>query len=131
MVSKETILTLLQLVALTLPAVAIVLDLYMRDRNTWELPDGPSATLHGLRFTFLWFILSGILLLSALLIYGWAPTLLVNSLVIISVLGIIIGLSTFALAFIVNPDFLQNDYPITWVYKNLYHRLRDRIQNHI
>lgn len=130
MVSEETILTLLQLVALTLPAIAIVLDLYSRDRNTWELAAGPSAPLHGLRLSFLWFILSGVLLLIALLLANSASPSIIGTLVTISIFVIILGLATFALPFVYNPDFLQNDFPIHWVYQNAYHQTRAQFTNY-
>lgn len=121
---RETAIQLLQLIALTLPAVAIYLDTVFPNLDPQDMNDAEAANFHAIRVTFLLLLLSGFLLLSEVLL---TPQNYEHTIVGAAIVVLAGALFTFVLPILFNSHALKDKRTILWPYRNLWHRIRDRI----
>lgn len=127
MAEKQTAITLLQVVALLLPAVAIYLQIVTTENDLSNMDHGEAANYHAIRLTFVYLLGSGIVLIGAFLIFPtWATG--GERLIDIALVLLLLSLVTFALPIVFSKVGLSDSRSILWPYWNTYHRLETFIQ---
>lgn len=120
--SEEIALTLLQFVALSLPAIAIYMDISLPDPSeTTTYHDGEAANYQNLRLSVLQLLGAAAMLLIYLFVWQHLSVLYVAA------FSIFLGIGTFGLAVLFDDNLLFSHHSILWGYKNTYHRLRDSV----
>lgn len=123
----DLVLTLLQLVALALPAIVIYMDVLYGETDPREFGDGKAANYQAVRLTFVWVSVAGVSLLLNLLLAGLISQALGSALTAAAICFLILGFATFLLPVLFDEDGLQTEYRIWWVYQNAWHRLRNHL----
>lgn len=134
MAEKQTILTLLQVIGLTLPAAGIYLRMLDETFQGENMGHPHQATVHQIRLTFIGLVLSGLLLLLDLLIIEHGTILwvifreftfivpprdwVVTSFFILAIFSLAFALLMFGLSVSYWPDALQLPTSIIWGIEN-------------
>ena len=119
----ETAMSLLQVVALVLPAIAIYLQFISSHISFSSMDDGEAANYHAIRLSMLYVLGAGVLLIVELVLRPPLGNLLIIGAYIL--LGL--TLLTFILPILFSKVGLSDSRSILWPYKNAWDRLSDKI----
>lgn len=124
MVSTDTILTLIQFVALVLPAIGIYLQILISLTSPETSSIGTQATFHQVRLSIMFLIAGGLLLFGELLLVGFSicgpicQIMFVSSVVLLAC-----ALILFATSVVYWPHALWAETTIQWGLMSIWHRL--------